>query len=133
MKFLIFSSNPIPLSDHVRQYMITTMTDNNLSQFPILMEEKSDILSCRAKGVPQHVKKREISLQYFENIVKNNQASRKVTVHSMRRRNFKISIIKSSRSLLSNFTSKRLYCDHYRRKPTFFSFPLHMKTLKLVT
>ena len=115
-----------------RQYMITTMPEENIANFPILMESKSNILTCRAKGVPQRIKEQEISLEYFQDVVMRNQSTRKATVYSMRKRDFKISIVKSSKKLLSNFTSKRLYNSSYRCPHSFLSFPLHFKELNLV-
>ena len=112
---------------------MTTMTQQNLSHFPILLDKTSDILTCRAKGVPQQVKKKEISLEYFKDVVmRDRHTKKKVTIHSMRRRDFKISIIKTSKQLLSNFTSKRLFNSHFRKNYTFFSFPLHFKELNLI-
>lgn len=108
------------------------MPEQNLAHFPILTENESNILTCRAKGVPQRIKEKEISLEYFQDVVMKNQSTRKATVYSMRKKDFKISIVKSSKKLLSNFTSKRLYNSTYRCPRSWFSFPLHFKDLKLV-
>lgn len=108
------------------------MPEENLTHFPILTEKESNILTCRAKGVPQRIKEREISLEYFQDVVMRNQSTKKASVYSMRKHNFRVSIIKSSRKILSNFTSKRLYNSNFRCSRSFFSFPLHFKELKLV-
>ena len=108
------------------------MPEENLAHFPILTENKSNILTCRAKGVPQRIKEREISLEYFQDVVMRNQSTRKATVYSMQKQNYRVSIIKSSKKILSNFTSKRLYNSNFRCSRSFLSFPLHFKELKLV-
>ena len=105
---------------------MTTLPTQDLCTFPYLSNQDSKIHALKAKGTPAKVKKNMTLADFSETIVKK-QNPRKVKIHSMRRTNFKISIIRTEKKVLSSFNSKVLFSDEFKTEHGYFSFPLHFK------
>ena len=105
---------------------MTTLPDSDLKTFPFLSNQDSKIHALKAKGTPAKVKKTMNLTDFSETIVKK-QNPRKVKIYSMRRTNFRISIIRTEKKVLSSLNSKVLFSDEFRTKYGHFSFPMHFK------
>ena len=133
ISFLFFFS-PIFSNPHYnnRQYLMTTLPKKDLETFPFLSNQESKIHALKAKGVPAKVKKTMTESDFSETIV-NQKNPRKTKIHSMRRTNFKINIIRTEKKVLSSLNTKVLFSDEFRTEFGFFSWPLHFKNpLRLI-
>ena len=106
---------------------MTTLPEKDLQTFPFLSNQESKIHALKAKGTPAKVKKNMTLADFSETIV-NKQNPRKVKIHSMRRSNFKISIIRTEKKVLSSLNTKVLFSDEFKTTYGHFSFPLHFKS-----
>ena len=105
---------------------MSTLPDSDLQTFPFLSNQDSKIHALKAKGTPAKVKK-NMNLADFSKTVVDKQSPRKVKIHSMRRTNFRISIVRTEKKVLSSLNTKVLFSDEFKTKHGHFSFPLHFK------
>ena len=71
---------------------MTILPNSDMETFPFLSNQNSKIHALKAKGTPAKVK-RNMTLADFSDTIVKKQNPRKVKIHSMRRTNFKISIV----------------------------------------
>ena len=124
--------HPNPLDEkrpHLyRQYILTTHED--ISKFP--SQNKGYVeLSKRIKGISR-TKHTNITYLDFQKVVTENVPSRKTLIASLKRQNFCVHLIQTRKKTLSKFNSKRCFSDKFRTKNSFFSFPIHLRVLKLI-
>ena len=111
-----------------RQYILTTHED--ISKFP--SQNKGYVeLSKRIKGISR-TKHTNITYLDFQKVVTENVPSRKTLIASLKRQNFCVHLIQTRKKTLSKFNSKRCFSDKFRTKNSFFSFPIHLRVLKLI-
>ena len=116
---------PHPRYGH-RQYLMTILPNSDMETFPFLSNQNSKIHALKAKGTPAKVK-RNMTLADFSDTIVKKQNPRKVKIHSMRRTNFKISIVRTEKKVLSSLNSKVLFSDEFKTDYGHFSFPVHFK------
>ena len=111
---------------------MTTLPNKDLETFPFLSNQNPKIHALKAKGVPAKIKQ-TMSVSDFSETIINKKNPRKTKIHSMRRTNFRISIIHTEKKVLSSLNTKVLFSDEFRTKYGFFSWPLHFKNpLRLI-
>ena len=110
-----------------RQYLMTVLPNSDMETFPFLSNQSSKIHALKAKGTPAKVK-RNMTLADFSDTIVKKQNPRKVKIHSMRRTNFRISIVRTEKKVLSSLNSKVLFTDEFKTDYGNFSFPVHFKT-----
>ena len=105
---------------------MTVLPNSDMETFPFLSNQNSKIHALKAKGTPAKVKRNMTMADFSDTIVKK-QNPRKVKIHSMRRTNFRISIVRTEKKVLSSLNSKVLFSDEFKTDYGHFSFPVHFK------
>ena len=112
-----------------QQHIITCHQTENLG-LPYSRDNQGEILTKKIKGVKRNAHK-DITYADFVSVSRYNQPARKILLYHIRKFKFKIFVIRNKKTILSRFSTKRLFSNIYRRKDAFFSFPLHWKSVIL--
>ena len=107
-------------------YILTTAEDTNT--FPIMKPGPGVQTSLKSKGLGRAFKSRSLNYHEFHRVVIQRKPSKRIRVASLKKHFFNISLVTSTRSLLSVYNSKRQYVSKTARPKSQFSFPLHYVT-----
>ena len=107
-------------------YILTTAEQTNT--FPIMKPGPGIQANLKSKGIARAFKSRSLDYFEFENVVLKKKPTKKIQVSSLKKHFFRISLIKTTRSLLSVYNTKRQYVSKTARPSSQFSFPLHYTT-----
>ena len=80
----------------------------------------------KAKGVPKSLRTTDLSKDDYVEVL-SGKKSRTVNYYCLKRKNFKIYLIKSKKRLLTKFNCKRFFIDNSATFMSQHSFPLHFK------
>ena len=94
--------------------------------YPFASFSNDLILTKKVKGIPRS-RHDQVTLLDFRDVSVHNRPSRVVLTASLKKTSFQIFLLRSKKRLLSRFSVKRLYDDRFRRKHSYFSFPLNWK------
>ena len=111
------------LSPCSKVYILTTAEDTNT--FPILKPGPGVQLNLKSKGIARAFKSRSLDYHEFVNVIIKKRQTKRIQVASLKKHFFRISLIKTTRSLLSIHNNKRQYVEKTARPSSQFSFPLH--------
>ena len=103
--------------------VLPNIPDDPINYFP------STPLTKRGKGTKKNILKYKCFVLDFIKITKLDEESRSIDQYSIKRKNFRLYIMKSRKRLLANNTCKRLVFLQSRNKFSHFSFPLHAKRI----
>ena len=130
LSFFLFLSFSLSLFLFLsQQHIITCHQTENLG-LPYSRDNQGEILTKKIKGVKRNAHK-DITYADFVSVSRYNQPARKILLYHIRKFKFKIFLIRNKKTILSRFSTKRLFSDIYRRNDAFFSFPLHWKSVIL--
>ena len=107
-----------------QQYCITEFGDT--ATFPLTSFSEHKILAKKIKGVPSSNQKKITYLDFFD-VAVNKKKTRTVLTASFKKKSFHIFLIRGKRRILSLWSDKRLYNNRFKRRNSFFSFPLYWK------
>ena len=107
-------------------YILTTAENTNT--FPIMKPGPGVQTSLKSKGLGRAFKSRSLNYHEFHRVVIQRKPSKRIQVASLKKHFFNISLVTSTRSLLSIYNSKRQYVSKTARPKSQFSFPLHFAT-----
>lgn len=106
-------------------YILTTAENTNT--FPIMKPGPGIQTNLKSKGIPRAFKSRSLNYHEFVNVVIKKKPSKRIQVASLKKHFFNISLVTSTRSLLSVYNTKRQYVSKTARSSSQFSFPLHFR------
>ena len=107
-------------------YILTVAENTNT--FPIMKPGPGIPFSLKSKGIPRAFKSKSMNYHEFVNVVIKKKPTKRIQVASLKKHFFRISLIKTTRSLLSVYNTKRQYVSKTARPSSQFSFPLHYVT-----
>ena len=119
-----FQSKRFPLYFFLQQHIVTYYDPEGT--YPFASFSNDLILTKKVKGIPRS-RHDQVTLLDFRDVSVHNRPSRVVLTASLKKTSFQIFLLRSKKRLLSRFSVKRLYDDRFRRKHSYFSFPLNWK------
>ena len=104
-------------------YILTVAEATNT--FPIIKPGPGVQANLKSKGIARAFKSRSLDYHEFLNVVIKKKPTKRIEVASLKKHFFRISLVKTTRSLLSVYNTKRQYVSKTARPSSQFSFPLH--------
>ena len=80
----------------------------------------------KAKGVKKFMIQSELTRKDYSDVIKGHK-SRSVDLFSLKRKNFRIFLVRNRKRLLTRFNCKRLFINSLASQNYYFSLPLHFK------
>ena len=107
-------------------YILTTA--ERTDTFPFIEPGPGVQTNLKSKGIARAFRSKALNYHEFERVVIKKKPTKRIQVASLKKKFFKISLVKTTRSLLQIYNTKRQYVEKTARPSSQFSFPLHFKT-----